>query len=63
MSLQETVEIQCPYCGEPNTLLIDCSVGAQDIIEDCTVCCRPIYLHVAVDEDGMPQVDVRRDDD
>jgi len=63
MSLQETVEIECPYCGERITLLIDCTAGSQDIIEDCQVCCRPINLHVAVEEDGLPAVKVRRDDE
>ena len=63
MSLQDEVEIECPYCGERITLLIDCSVDSQEYIEDCQVCCQPINLHVTVNEEGLPQVEVRRDDE
>jgi len=63
MNHQAETEIDCPYCGERVQLLIDCSVDVQDYIEDCQVCCRPIYLHVTVDDEGLPQVGVRRDDD
>jgi len=62
MSLQEETEIDCPYCGERIMLLIDCTVAFQDYIEDCQVCCRPINLRVTVDEEGLPQVDLSRDD-
>ena len=63
MSQQEEVEIGCPYCGERITLLIDGSAGAQEYVEDCQVCCRPINLFVTIDEEGLPQVNVRRDDE
>ena len=63
MIQQDEVEIECPYCGERITLLVDSSVGVQEYIEDCQVCCRPIQLRVSVDEDGLPQVAVRREDD
>lgn len=63
MSLQEELEIVCPYCGELITILVDVSAGSQDYIEDCQVCCRPINLNVTVNEEGLPQIDVRRDDE
>ena len=63
MSLQETAEIECPYCGERIYLLIDCSIDTQDYIEDCQVCCRPMTIHVTVNEEGLPQVEVQRDDE
>ena len=63
MSLQEEIEIECPYCGERITLLVDGSAGSQEYIEDCQVCCRPINLYVTVNEDGLPQVEVRREDE
>lgn len=63
MSLQEEVEIECPYCGERTVLLVDASAGAQEYIEDCQVCCRPINLCLTVDDDGQLQLDVRREDD
>lgn len=63
MSLQEELEIECPYCGERIVLLVDGSAGSQEYIEDCQVCCRPINLSLTVDEEGQPQLDVRREDD
>jgi hypothetical protein len=63
MSLEESVEITCPYCGEPVVLVIDCSVESQEYIEDCQVCCQPITLSVTIGEDGLPRVEVRREDE
>jgi transcription elongation factor Elf1 len=36
----------CPYCGEPITMLVDASVPDQRYVEDCEVCCNPIDIHV-----------------
>lgn len=44
--------IECPYCGETIEVLIDESAGEQQYIEDCSVCCRPIEIAVAIDEEG-----------
>lgn len=46
--------VHCPYCGEPLELALDGSAGEQSYIEDCQVCCRPISVSVALDEDGEP---------
>lgn len=61
MSLQESVEISCPYCGERITLTIDCSAGPQEYIEDCQVCCQPIRLQIGIDDNGQPDTVTRRD--
>ena len=60
--LQETT-IQCPYCGEPISILIDCSAGSQEYIEDCQVCCRPINMSLAVSGADAFMVHAYRDDD
>ncbi|PYK40265.1 MAG: CPXCG motif-containing cysteine-rich protein [Verrucomicrobia bacterium] len=39
-------EIICPHCGESFPLEVDTSQPDQSIIEDCTVCCRPINLTI-----------------
>jgi hypothetical protein len=44
--------IDCPYCGEPISVLVDNSLPEQEYVEDCQVCCRPMVLHVSVDADG-----------
>ena len=52
--------VDCPFCAERITLLIDASEGSQRYIEDCQVCCRPI--DIAVDADGGELQGVRVDD-
>jgi hypothetical protein len=63
MNPQEPVDITCPYCGEPITLLVDCSAGSQEYIEDCQVCCRPISLQINIDKYGRTDIVARRDSD
>lgn len=46
MELVAPVEIVCPHCGEVFSVQIDTSEAEQSLIEDCTVCCRPIQLSV-----------------
>jgi hypothetical protein len=47
-----TQDIECPYCGEVITLVLDDSAGPQRYIEDCHVCCRPITVNLDIDADG-----------
>ena len=58
---QEEILIQCPYCWEAISILVDCSVERQEYIEDCQVCCQPISLDVQVLEGDSPQVLVTRE--
>jgi phage terminase large subunit GpA-like protein len=46
MELIVEAEIVCPHCGERFPLEIDTSQREQSLIEDCTVCCRPIQLTI-----------------
>lgn len=42
-----TVEVFCPYCGEPCEISVDPSGGRrQNYTEDCQVCCRPWKVQV-----------------
>lgn len=61
MLLQENVETYCPYCGEPIQLLVDCSIPAQEYIEDCQVCCRPIQIQAKVDSEGIPSLQIQNE--
>jgi len=63
MRRTETVEIQCPYCGECIEISVDCSVENQSYVEDCLVCCRPMDVTVTVDEAGVHNVEVSAEDD
>ncbi|MDX1432617.1 MAG: CPXCG motif-containing cysteine-rich protein [Gammaproteobacteria bacterium] len=63
MSLLENATIDCPYCGEPIEIEVDCSVPRQRYVEDCSVCCRPIEIEVAVDDTGSPSVTARHENE
>jgi len=60
--LSET-SISCPYCGEVICVLIDDSVEAQQYIEDCQVCCRPIVFITSSCPGETTRVEVRREDE
>lgn len=51
--------LNCPYCGEPISVVVDHSIGEQEYIEDCQVCCRPLVLSIAIDEAGEASVIAR----
>ncbi|MDF1764566.1 MAG: CPXCG motif-containing cysteine-rich protein [Oleibacter sp.] len=51
--------IYCPYCGEPQTVLIDPSEPEQNYIEDCQICCRPISFSVMIDGSGESWVEAK----
>lgn len=50
--------IDCPFCGENITVLLDLSAGDQSYIEDCQVCCRPIQISFAEADQGTVTVEV-----
>jgi hypothetical protein len=39
-------EVTCAHCGEVFPLQVETSESEQSLIEDCTVCCRPINLTI-----------------
>jgi len=46
MELIMQTDITCPYCGETFVREVDTSQSEQTLIEDCSVCCRPITLTI-----------------
>ncbi|MEL6199608.1 MAG: CPXCG motif-containing cysteine-rich protein [Pseudomonadota bacterium] len=54
--------IDCPFCGEPNEIVLDLSAGGQDYIEDCQVCCQPIQIRFEVAGDMLAGIDIGRAD-
>lgn len=61
--LQDEIPTECPYCGEPITLLVDGTAGSQTYTEDCFVCCRPIVVSVDCDAGDQCQIRVAQEDD
>lgn len=62
MNYQEEHIVTCPYCGESINVLIDCSNEAQEYIEDCQVCCRPITFQTQYTGDSI-QVNVKHENE
>lgn len=46
-------QIQCPYCGENFEVHLDSVEDGQTMYQDCQVCCKPISMHVQVDEEDV----------
>ena len=44
MNLLQGHDATCPHCGETIELTLDLSVPEQSYIEDCSVCCRPMWV-------------------
>lgn len=56
MNTTEIFSLQCPYCGERIDVIVDCSLIPADYIEDCSVCCSPMRIHVLIDDAGEMEV-------
>ncbi len=47
----EEIHIQCPYCLQAVTILLDPGVyESTSLVDDCEVCCRPIEIVYTADE-------------
>jgi cysteine-rich CPXCG protein len=46
MELICETDVVCPHCGESFPLQVDTSQSEQTLIEDCSICCRPIILKI-----------------
>ena len=57
---QEETGVDCPFCGERITLLLDPSEARQTYIEDCSVCCRPIQLTILCENGSVVTVEAER---
>ena len=54
-------EVECPFCGERFSTVVDCSESEQNYVEDCYVCCRPIQFHVVCADGELVSVDTSRE--
>lgn len=63
MELLLETHIDCPYCGERIVLAIDSSQADQQLIEDCSVCCRPINLHIRCNPGELETIEARREEE
>lgn len=57
--MDDTVQVQCPYCFEFVDLYVDPDVRGE-MVQDCEICCRPWRVLVVRRRDGSPRVVVDR---
>ena len=51
--MQDEASYFCDSCGEEIVVPIDLAAGSeQTYVEDCPVCCRPMVIHIEIDDDG-----------
>ena len=46
---------QCPYCWEEISMLLDPSISRQTYVEDCEVCCNPIEVTAAFENQELSE--------
>jgi hypothetical protein len=49
----------CPYCWQTISMVLDVSVPEQTYVEDCEVCCQPIEVSYAVEEEAVVDFNAR----
>lgn len=42
--MEVAAELNCPWCGQVNSVSVDTSQPEQQWITDCEVCCRPFQV-------------------
>lgn len=57
--IEEDVSVDCPYCGECFEVHLTTESDRQTMYEDCEVCCRPVAIHVRI-EDGEFTIEAYR---
>lgn len=59
LGMEETVDVQCPFCGQRCEVAVDAGVTEQRFTTDCEVCCRPFEVFVACEGAEVVRVEVR----
>ena len=60
--MNESISIQCPYCGEGIVIEPEPSDEPVEYVEDCHICCRPIVVTIHYSEEDS-QVTVKRENE
>ena len=59
MQPEEDALIQCPYCGQGFSLLLDTSIARQCFTTDCEICCRPFEVQAECAPGEILSLEVR----
>jgi hypothetical protein len=58
MNPLETYFLRCPWCGKPQDIAVDLTVGSQQYVEDCWTCCRPMLIRIEIEPSTSENVRV-----
>jgi uncharacterized Zn finger protein len=61
--VEDSVEVLCPYCGEPSAIAVGLEEEDEEFVQDCPVCCRPWKVRIKVRRDGSVDVSVAGEGD
>jgi len=57
-------DFPCPYCSQPNNVLVDISAGDdQEWVTDCEVCCRPIVIQIRLNGENIEQFSAKQENE
>lgn len=56
--MRDSIDVSCPYCGEPSALALEAEEEDAEFVQDCPVCCRPWTVRVRTRRDGSVDVSV-----
>ena len=56
--MEQSVTVQCPFCGQKFDLVVDASAGAQRFTTDCEICCRPFEVFVECEAGEVTRLEV-----
>ncbi len=59
--MEESRRVACPYCGEHFYIFVDTSVGRQQYIEDCQICCQPINFRISISNGQIQEIEASRE--
>jgi len=62
VTLLQDRDATCPHCWETINLTLDLSVPGQSYIEDCPVCCRPMWVSYAASNGEVDELKVESAD-
>jgi hypothetical protein len=62
MRLSEDITFTCPYCWQTNWLTAEViDNGFQKHLQDCEVCCRPLVVHVYVENNAVADIQAEQE--
>jgi cysteine-rich CPXCG protein len=57
--MQESENIQCPFCGQSFALVVDTTQARQQFTVDCEICCRPMEISLRCQGGEVVDFEVR----